>query len=141
MPKVLRIALLVSAVLGLVAVRLFQSELFYDPFIEFFKQEYYTLAFPELLSGKMLLNTAFRFLINAGLSLTILYLIFKEKRIVVLSSIIYGLTFIVLFAFFWYLIQAESTAYSAIFYVRRFLIQPLLLLLLLPAFYYNKKVQ
>jgi exosortase F-associated protein len=51
------------------------------------------------------------------------------------------LTFFVLFILaYWYLLFNSNTAdYVLLFYVRRFLIQPLLLLILIPAFYFHRR--
>ena len=141
MSKSVRIILIVVLVLGLVAVRLFQGELFYDPLITFFNLEYYAMDFPELQTGKLLAYTAVRYALNTVLSLAILFLVFRSKTTVALSLYIYIAVFVLLFGLFWYLVATQSTAYNFLFYTRRFLIQPLLLLLLLPAFYYHKKAQ
>jgi exosortase F-associated protein len=87
-----------------------------------------------------MINTAFRFLLNTIISLTILYVVFQEKGIVKFSVFVYALAFLILFPWMVWLIANASpeSNYNILFYVRRFLIQPIILLLLLPAFYYHK---
>ena len=141
MNSAVKIVGLVLIIAALVGVRLFESNLFYDPLINFFKLDYYGLPFPEVQTGKLFVNIGLRFLLNTGLSLAVLYLVFKKRSTVALAAFVYLLVFLVLMGVLWYLVVRESTAYNTIFYVRRFLIQPILLLLLLPAFYYHKKRQ
>jgi exosortase F-associated protein len=124
----------------LILIRLFESQLFYDPLLKFFKQDYLYQKVPEADFAKLMINTAFRFLLNTIISLTILYVVFQEKGIVKFSVFVYALAFLILFPWMVWLIANASpeSNYNILFYVRRFLIQPIILLLLLPAFYYHK---
>lgn len=133
---------IVAGLFGLlILIRLFESQLFYDPLLKFFKQDYLHQKVPEADFAKLMLNTAFRFLLNTIISLTILYVVFQEKGIVKFSVFVYALAFLVLFPWMVWLIANASpeSNYNVLFYVRRFLIQPIILLLLLPAFYYHKQ--
>jgi exosortase F-associated protein len=133
---------IVVALFGLlILIRLFESQLFYDPLLNFFKQDYLYGKTPDVEVGKLMLHTAFRFLLNTGISLTILYVVFQEKGIVKFSVFVYTLVFLILFPWLtWLVLNASPESnYNVLFYVRRFLIQPIILLLLLPAFYYHKQ--
>lgn len=141
MTKTVSTILMLLVCLALVAVRMFQEELFYDPLILFFKQEYHQMEFPQLDTARLLWNTSLRYFLNGVLSLALLYLFFKKRSTIFLAALIYLVVFIVLLGIFWYLIHNQLNWYNTLFYVRRFLIQPLLLLVLLPAFYYHKKLQ
>lgn len=123
----------------LVLVRFFEESLFYDPLLEFFRKEDKTL--PEYDNLKLLLSLAFRFGLNTLFSLGIIWLAFKDKAILRLTAILYGAFFIVLTAVLFITLNAEAPNLMLIFYVRRFLIQPLLLLLFLPAFFYQKRMK
>lgn len=125
----------------LILIRLFESQLFYDPLLKFFKQDYLYQKVPEADFAKLMLNTAYRFLLNTIISLTILYVVFQEKGVVKFSVFVYVLAFLILFPWMVWLIANASpeSNYNVLFYVRRFLIQPIILLLLLPAFYYHKQ--
>ncbi|MBT8269454.1 MAG: exosortase F system-associated protein, partial [Bacteroidia bacterium] len=75
----------------------------------------------------------------SGISLWILWLVFKDKGIVKFSAILYFLAYLVLLALFLYfVINPRQEDYYLFFNIRRFLIQPLILIILLPAFYYYK---
>ncbi|PKA82493.1 exosortase F-associated protein [Ulvibacter sp. MAR_2010_11] len=133
------LTLLVLATL-LVLIRMFEETLFYNPLLYFFKTNHSTQPLPEFDTYKLLANVSLRFLLNTLLSLAILWTVFKEKEVVKLSAILYAFLFVVLIAIFTFLLfNSEAGEHLTLFYVRRFLIQPLFLLILLPAFYFQKK--
>ena len=140
MIKTFQIIALVFLASLLVLIRMFENELFCDPLLSFFKSDYSNNSLPEIHSFKLLGNTAFRFLLNTIVSLGILWVIFKDKGILKLSIFLFGIIFCVLIIAFSYLVfYSNSESFLPLFYVRRFLIQPILLLVLLPAFYFQKK--
>lgn len=122
---------------ALVMVRLFQDKLFYDPLIPFFKTENKML--PEFDNMRLFLSLAFRYALNTIFSLGIIWLVFKERRIIKLTTILYVVFFMVLVAVLFLCLGSDKPNLLLVFYVRRFLIQPLFLLLFLPAFYYQKR--
>ena len=125
--------------LFLILIRAFENELFYDPFITFFKLEFKKIATPEFSFFKLLLNHVYRYSLNAGISWIILYVFFKDKQLVKFSAILYGVLFVILISIYFYFITYRlEENYLATFYIRRFLIQPLLIFILIPAFYYQK---
>ena len=120
----------------LVLVRQYEQQFFYDPMMAFFNKEY---GAGEEIPLQWLLNLVFRFLINSIVSLGILYLFFQKLSVVKFSALLYFLLFAVLFPAFVILVrEVTSDNYLSVFYVRRFLIHPVLLLLLIPAFFYQK---
>lgn len=138
--KAIRIVGVLFLFLLLVLVRLFETELFYDPLIPFFKQDYLLKKVPDVNVTLLLLNIVFRYLINTVISLTILYVVFKDKDMIKFSLFLYALALVILLSWLGYLVLNASVEsnYNLLFYVRRFLIQPIFILLLLPAFYYHK---
>ncbi|HZW78757.1 MAG TPA: exosortase F system-associated protein [Flavobacteriaceae bacterium] len=141
MRKIIAILAIVLLIVILLLIRAFEETLFYDPLLEYFKGDYKQLPVPDLVFGKLLLHTGFRFLLNSLASLGILWFVFKDKEIMKLSVLLYVLVFAVLITLFSIILKTSSPTSDPmiLFYVRRFLIQPLLLLLLLPAFYFHKK--
>lgn len=141
MSKIFRYILIFSLLLSLVAIRYFQEFLFYDPLTQFFKQNHSTQPLPEFLSLKMYVNIFLRYFLNTIISLVLLWLIFKKKGIIEVSTILYGSLFIILFIIYILIIETSGngTEHIFLFYVRRFLIQPLFLFILLPAFYFQRK--
>jgi exosortase F-associated protein len=55
------------------------------------------------------------------------------------TSILYGFFFLVLMIAFFMVLTYGGEYKEALFYIRRFLIQPIFLILFIPAFYYQKK--
>ena len=140
MNKLISILVLTLLCVFLVMLRLFETDLFYDPLILFFKVDHSTAQLPEFDTLKLVGFVLLRFLLTTGISLLILWVLFRKKEIVKLSAILYGVLLVVLLVAFLLLIQSsESGGHMALFYVRRFLIQPIFLLLLIPAFYFQKK--
>lgn len=132
--------LLIVLLFGLLAaIRFFEDSLFYDPYLEFFKNDYLYMDNPRREVAKLSLFTTLRYGMNTLLSLGILFLFFKDKNIIKFSVVVYLLAYVVLMALFLYfVVNPHQEDYYLFFNVRRFLIQPIILLLLLPAFYYHK---
>ncbi len=128
---------------GLLAlIRLFEEQLFYDPYLSFFKSDYLYLDSPRREIFKLTAFTTLRYVLNTIISLGILFVFFKDKGIVKFAALIYALAYIILLLLFLYFVMNPNQEdYYLFFNVRRFLIQPVILLLLLPAFYYHKQKQ
>jgi exosortase F-associated protein len=136
------IFIVLIAFLLLACIRTFESDLFYDPFIPFFKSEFYHKQIPFLYQGKLFFSILFRYLLNSSISLVIIYFLFKENQLLKFSIYLYAVIFVILsLLFFIYLNFSNDPDFLILFYIRRFLIQPLLLVLFVPAFYYQKKIK
>ena len=128
------------SLVALVAIRGYESNWFYDPFLAYFKNDYLNLPFPEFDSFKLFFSMTFRFVLNTFFSLLIIYFLFKDLTITKFASILYGFLFIILMLFFFVLVSYFSESNNfLLFYIRRFIIQPLFLILLIPAIYFQKK--
>lgn len=140
MSRITKISVLVLLAFILILIRMFEEYLFYDPLIEFFKKDHNTNSLPAFNPLKLLANIALRFLINTTVSLFIIWILFKNSGILKFSALLYAVLFVLLFLVFCYLIFFSGFEdHQALFYIRRFLIQPLFLLILLPAFYFQKR--
>lgn len=123
----------------LILIRAFENELFYDPYLNFFKNDYLYLDHPPRDVLKLTWFTSLRYILNSSISIGIIFLIFYDRDIVQFSVLVYAVSFVILLlVFLYFVINPKQADYYILFNIRRFLIQPLLLLLLLPAFYYNK---
>jgi len=134
-----RIILIIFLFLLLILVRAFELQLFYDPFILYFKSDYLQKPIPFFSGRYLLWDLIFRYTLNMLISLAIIYLAFQNKNFLKFSLKFYFLAFMILsFAFFIILKGELKSGYLFAFYVRRFLIHPIFVLLLLPAFYYKQ---
>ncbi|WP_343796256.1 exosortase F system-associated membrane protein [Gaetbulibacter jejuensis] len=139
MNNIFKIVLLMALFGLLVLIRVFENELFYDPYLLFFKNDYLYMDYPRREILKLTLFTTLRYVLNGVVSLAIIYLFFKDKSIVKFSVIVYTLAYLILILIFLYfVINPRQEDYYLFFNFRRFLIQPVILLLLIPAFYYYK---
>ncbi|WP_370174822.1 exosortase F system-associated membrane protein [Leeuwenhoekiella palythoae] len=136
----LKISIVSAAIFCLIAIRYWQVQLFYDPLLRFFKGEYLqSVSLPELDALKLYLHVILRFWLNSALSILILVVLFPKKEIFRIALLLYGCLFLLLIIAFVTIIGIYDAQWSMLlFYVRRFLIQPILLLVLVPAFYYQK---
>lgn len=135
--KIIAVSILVFA---LILVRYFQYDLFYDPFLFYFKSAYLNEApLPEYSMSYMVINLLYRYAINTTISLIIIYVIFRERSVLKFALFIYILAILVILPLYIYNIYTGfSHGYLQAFYLRRFIIQPVLLLILLPALWYQK---
>jgi len=142
MKNYLKYLLLIFLVGLLVLIRVFENDLFYDPYLLFFQNDYLYIDSPRREVFKLTMFTSLRYLMNTVISLLILFVVYKDKNIIKFSIIIYTISFIGLILLFLYFVtDPKREQYYLFFNIRRFLIQPIILLLLLPAFYYNKLKQ
>jgi exosortase F-associated protein len=125
----------------LVLVRVYERELFYDPFLDFFNNASQNKALPKYNGFKLFFDIFNRYLINSGCTLLIIFILFKKKSIVKITFIMLSSFFVILSLVFFFLLEYTKTPDLLIlFYIRRFLIQPLFLILFVPAFFYQISV-
>lgn len=124
----------------LVLVRAFENQLFYDPFLDFFKKDFSKLRLPSFNLTQLFLGLLFRYTLNTTISLGIIYVLFKDVAMLKFVFVLYYFFFGILIAAFFYIIYfANENNNWTLFYVRRFLIQPIFVLLFVPGFYYQKQ--
>jgi exosortase F-associated protein len=123
----------------LILIRALVQPYFYDPLLDYFKHDYLNASIPELNFGTYFLNLFYRYFLNAIISLSIIYLAFYDVKSLYFSIKFYALAFVILGLMLFILLKFNVTQnYLLTFYVRRFLIQPLFVFILLPAFYYQE---
>jgi len=132
--------LLFALFLLLVLIRVFEDQLFYDPYLVFFKNDYLYIDNPRREVFKLSVFTTLRYVLNTIISLSIIYVFYKDRSMVKFSMAIYVIAYIILLLLFlFFVINPKQENYYIFFNIRRFLIQPIILLLLLPALYYFKQ--
>ncbi len=123
---------------GLLGVRAFESSLFYDPLLTYYKGAFQDSPLPELAVVRLTLSYLFRYTLNTVCGLLLIHTIFQRNSYVKFSAIILAITFILTACAFWGLVARYPDGKMEIFYVRRFLIQPLLILILIPGLFYQQ---
>jgi exosortase F-associated protein len=134
----MRIAQLLFLIGLFVLIRFFENQLFYDPFLHYFKAEKAT-SYPDFISVKLYFNLFFRYFLNSIISLAILQVLFKDVVLVKFSGILLCIFFILLILIFFVVLHYFDESFKMIlFYIRRFIIQPIFILLFIPGFYFQK---
>ncbi|MGY5351848.1 exosortase F system-associated membrane protein [Wenyingzhuangia sp. IMCC45533] len=140
MPKALKVIIIIGLLLGLVLVRAFEYDLFYDPLLKYFKGNHLTEPLPEINIFKLVFSYTLRYGINAMISLLILKIVFPKNSFLNTIVLFYTLAFVLLMLLFFSFIVFEVNVGNLIlFYIRRFIIQPIFILLLFPLLYLFKK--
>lgn len=140
MNRWLRYSLAAGLIFCLILVRKFETDLFYDPFLDYFKGDFYNAEFPQYELGKIILHIVFRYSLNSVISLGIIWFLFQNLKYVKFSATVLLFFLIILLPVYIYFIENKFHLGENIgFYIRRFLIQPLLLLILIPAFFYQRQ--
>ncbi len=138
MNKLTRYIFIVLLFLLLIAIRAIAISYFYDPLIHYFKSDHLNLPFPEIHFGKYFLFLLIKYSLNTIVSLTIIYTLFLSLKTVTFAIKFYVIAFVILSVVLFVFLNFNLTdSYLPTFYIRRFLIHPLFLLVLVPAFYYQ----
>jgi exosortase F-associated protein len=140
MSKPLRILITIVLFGLLILVRAYESELFYDPLIIYFQNDYLHLPVPEIDSWHLVVDMLFRYSINSVITIGIIYMIFKKKKYVKFAGFTLMLAFMIMIVIFSLLLRTNfESGYLFPFYIRRFIVHPIFLMILLPAFYYYRR--
>lgn len=138
----LKITLILLLVLLLATIRAYEEDLFYDPFLTYFKGDYLSLPFPEFNDFRLFFGLTFRYFLNTIFSLGIIHVLFLDLKFIKFTALLYFIFYLVLISIFFLAVHfLDKENNFVLFYIRRFLIQPLFLLLFIPAFFYQKKIK
>mgnify|MGYP006085423661 CR=1 FL=1 len=120
-------------------IRAFEKNVFYDPLVVYFQNDYLYAKMPDVNMCKLLVNMLYRYALNSIVTIAIIYVLFEKKELAQFTGVFLMIAFLLLIAVFVLFVRNEfKEGYLFPFYIRRFLIHPLFLLLLMPAFYYQK---
>ncbi|MDQ6470395.1 exosortase F system-associated protein [Flavobacterium sp. LHD-80] len=120
-------------------IRTLEKSLFYDPFLDYFEIDFKNLPYPEVDGLKLFFGLFFRYFLNTVLSLILIYVLFRDIEIIKFSTFLYAFFLVILFIAFFVILNYFPNANWLLFYVRRFIIQPIFVLLFIPAFYYQSQ--
>ncbi len=133
--------LVIIGILGLIGVRAIEDRAFYDPFLQYFSVADKKAHFPDFEWFSLILNYIFRFLLNLLFSAIIIQALFRNRQWTVQGLVLMTIVFAITLPIYLYCIQTKfEIGYLFSFYMRRFVIQPLILLLIVPMFYYRRNL-
>ena len=104
MKKALKYAFLFLGFGLLILIRWFENELFYDPYLTFFKNDYLYLDSPRREVFKVTMFTTLRYTLNTIISLGIIYVLFRDKSIIKFSVLVYIIAFVILIICYLYFV-------------------------------------
>lgn len=140
MSKTLRIILTTILFGTLFLIRAYEMDLFYDPLIIYFQNDYLYTSIPEIDHWHLIADMFFRYCMNSVISIGIIYLIYQKKKYVKFTGFAMMFAFIIMIFVFSMLLRSNfESGYLLPFYIRRFIVHPIFLIILLPAFYYYKR--
>lgn len=122
-------------------IRAFEDQLFYDPFLMYFKNDFKNLPLPEVDVFKLFFGLLLRYFLNSILSIVLIYVLFENREILKFTGVLYVFFLVLLFGMFFVILEYFPEGNWLLFYVRRFIIQPIFVLLFIPAFYYQLQNQ
>src|SRR5688572_14719477 len=93
----------------------------------------------ETFIHKFLINRMFRFLLNDAFAIGLIYALFQERKYVIFSLYV-QIVGMVLFLFPYFVLKVYWPRYNGplISFLHRLILNPTLLMLLIPAFYYQR---
>ena len=129
--RIVRICIGVLCVLGLISVFIFQRV-----------DVSQWLGLQLLPIWKFIFNRTVRFLLNDFLAIGVIYALFAERKYVAFAFAV-QLTGMILFLLPYFILKFHFPHYNGplISYLHRLIMNPTLMLLLIPAFYYQKMKQ
>lgn len=134
--------MVVLGIAGLMSVRILEDQLFYDPLLAYFHDANESMKLPQVEWTKLIFGHLFRFVLNLIFSCIIIHFIFKNKQWTQQGALLILIVFAITFPIYLFCINNNfEIGYLFSFYMRRFVIQPLILLLIVPIFYYRKKIE
>jgi exosortase F-associated protein len=127
-------------VLFLALIRIVEESLFYDPYLDYFKSDFINLPLPIVDKLHLFLSLLFRYSLNTIVSIAFFQIAFKDINFTKFAVVLYGLLFIILIIAFWVVLAFYANENKMeLFNIRRFLIQPLFLLLFIPGYLIQKR--
>lgn len=124
----------------LILIRKYE-DIFYDPLLVFFKHISSKKTFPDIDISRHLISVSLRYFLNSALSVSIIYLLFLRRDYMFFSLIFYIFIFFILLPIYAYFTDTHfNKGFTEGFYIRRFLLHPVFLFILIPALIYQKKI-
>jgi len=125
-------------IFGLIIVYVFQAQLFYDPFANHLFNPMHPEV-PEYNASKYIIAKAARYILNDGFALMVIWGLFKNQTYVRFAVIIFFIGFLILLPIYLFLaMNYFIETQSFLNHLHRLVLNPVLMMLLIPAFYYQQ---
>ncbi|SHH86819.1 exosortase F system-associated membrane protein [Wenyingzhuangia marina] len=140
MKRGIRFILIMLLFFCFILVRAYQVALFYDPLNHYFANDYLYLPLPDVDKSRLFVSYLSRYLINSLISFAILKIAFPHRSFIRTIATFYALAFVLLSSIlFSLMIFKIDVGYLFPFYIRRFIIHPVFIIVLLPFIYLMRK--
>jgi len=125
---------------GLVLVYIFQMQIFYDPHQNFSVNDVHAKV-PELDVMHYILSKILRYSLNDGFALLIIWGLFANKKYMRFAVIIFLIGLLILLPLYLALsISFYPNSFTFLNHLHRIVLNPVLMMLLIPAFYYQQSL-
>jgi exosortase F-associated protein len=130
-----------TGLLGLIVVYVFQRQLFFDPFQDFIYNPQEP-RYPEFNAVPYIITKVIRYILNDGFALLIIWGLFKNKNYMRFAMIIFSIGLFILLPIYIYLVLNHfHSTYTFLNHLHRIVLNPVLMMLLIPAFYYQQSLK
>lgn len=124
----------------LILVRFLGKKFMYDPLTPYFSHpDYSSNTFPEIDKVIYSFNLLIKYSINSLLSVGILYFLYQKREYITISLGAFAVLFPIAIGILLYAVYSPPYNYTLILFARRILMHPVLLLILIPAFFFQKR--
>lgn len=127
--------------IGLIVIYVFQRQLFFDPFDDFFYDPQEP-SYPVFKTFPYVFSKVLRYTLNDGFALLIIWGLFMNKKYMQFAVFIFAIGLFILLPIYLILVLNffEST-YTFLNHMHRLVLNPVLMMLLIPAFYYQRSLK
>jgi exosortase F-associated protein len=128
-----------GGIVGLILVYVFQLQLFYDPFQVIIPNNVADLNL-EINTSAYILSKVLRYILNDGFALLLIWGLFGNKRYMRFAMLVFLFGLVVLLPLYLVLtLHYYASAYAFLNHLHRLVLNPVLMMLLIPAFYYQRR--
>jgi len=133
--------LVLIGIVGLVLIYVFQMELFYDP-LNSFRFNPKNPQSPEIDAWKLVFSKTIRYILNDSFALLVIWGLFENKKYMKFAVAIFMIGFLVLLPVYLFLVtNFYLETQSFLNHLHRLVLNPALIMLLIPAFYYQQSLR
>lgn len=127
--------------IGLIVVYVFQMKLFYDPLNDFRFNPKDPQA-PEFDIWKLIASKTIRYIFNDSFALMVIWGLFQNKNYMKFAVAVFMFGFLILLPLYLFLVtHYYLETQSFLNHLHRLVLNPVLMMLLIPAFYYQQSLR